>query len=164
MYADDVTIWGTDTPGEHWVRHPSNSRRCLQPAAVQLTGQLRCYVSCPQTTIQSTCCVNRSGLNLLDFDWIEELGLAELSINGVCRDLKAPTVHQKPASRQTPDKSTPSTRNRLFRGREKDNDTDTNNRNQRDVPSNSTEGSISNYRPPDPPEFNVDGDTWVRHR
>ncbi|KAA3679627.1 uncharacterized protein DEA37_0007508 [Paragonimus westermani] len=88
MYTvSDITI----ISGALWRKlgsppvHPSSQTATSAcGVAVQPTGQLHRSVSFRAATINETCNVSDSDLNLLGLDWIEQLGLLDLSIRSIC--------------------------------------------------------------------------------
>ncbi|BHF60289.1 hypothetical protein SprV_0100325300 [Sparganum proliferum] len=59
---------------------------------VQLTGQLQCCVLFCGTSSTAICYISKSDLNLLGFDWIEQLGLADMSLRIVCGQVQISAV------------------------------------------------------------------------
>ncbi|BHF69110.1 hypothetical protein SprV_0301215200 [Sparganum proliferum] len=93
--ASDMTIiserlW--QSLGSPTMQQTSQSATSACGGLVQLIGQLQCCVSFRGTSITAICYITKSDLNLLGLDWIEQLGLADMSLRVVCSQVQIPAV------------------------------------------------------------------------
>nr|VZI42878.1 unnamed protein product [Spirometra erinaceieuropaei] len=93
--ASDITIiserlW--QSLGSPTMQPTSRSATSACGGLVQLIGQLQCCVSFRGTSITAICYITKSDLNLLGLDWIEQLGLADMSLRVVCSQVQIPAV------------------------------------------------------------------------
>nr|VZI25908.1 unnamed protein product [Spirometra erinaceieuropaei] len=93
--ASDITIiserlW--QSLGSPTMQQTSQSATSACGGLVQLIGQLQCCVSFRGTSITAICYITKSDHNLLGLDWIEQLGLADMSLRVVCSQVQIPAV------------------------------------------------------------------------
>nr|VZI04770.1 unnamed protein product [Spirometra erinaceieuropaei] len=74
------------------MQQSSQSATSVCGGLFQLIGQLQCCVSFRGTSITAICYIPKSDLNLLGLDWIEQLGLADVPLRVVCRQVQIPAV------------------------------------------------------------------------
>ena len=63
--------------------------------SIHLSGQVSCRVTFQNVTINGKCYLSNSSLNLLGLDWIDQLGLAELTINDICYRVRSEHSQQR---------------------------------------------------------------------
>ncbi|BHF74752.1 hypothetical protein SprV_0501784000 [Sparganum proliferum] len=93
--ASDITIiserlW--QFLGSPTMHQTSQSTTSACGGLVQLIGQLQRCVSFRGASITAICYITKSDHNLLDLDWIEQLGLAEMPLSVVCSQVQIPAV------------------------------------------------------------------------